>query len=132
MALNTYMAKGYLVKAPVVTSYMKKNEQHLMARFTLAVNGNTKDAVDYIPMTCFQEKTVEFMQKHCTVGTQLLVQATLHNSSYTKSSGKGKDKSEQTVYSLECIANQIDLLSQPRAYYEAKGAEESEMELQED
>ena len=79
MALNTYMAKGYLVKAPVVTSYLKKDEQHLMARFTLAVNGNTKDSVDYIPFTCFQEKTVEFMQKHCTVGTQLLVQATLHN-----------------------------------------------------
>lgn len=124
MALNNYMAKGYLVKPMTVTTYIKNNEQHLLGRFTLAVTGNAKDSVDYIPFTLFNENIIAFMQKWCVQGTQLLVQSIIHNSCYKKTSGKGKEKSEQKVYAIECIVNQVELLSQPKSYYEEKQSNE--------
>lgn len=129
---NQFLAKGYLVKPLSVTTYMKGKEQKLLGRFTLAVAGATKDSVDYIPFTVFGENTINFMQKYCIQGTQLLVQSSIHNSSYTKKVGKGKDSREEKIYSLEVIAHQVELLSQPKYYYEnLKGTEASETELQE-
>ena len=127
---NNFMARGYMVKPIAVTTYMKGKEKKKLGRFTLAVADNSKDDVDYLNFTIFNENSINFLTEYSVQGSQVLVQASIHNSVYSKTVGKGDDKTEEKVYSVEIIAHQVELLSNPKSYYENMNKESTESEVE--
>ena len=68
---NNFMARGYMVKPIAVTTYMKGKEKKKLGRFTLAVAGNSKDDVDYLNFTIFNENSINFLTEYADVSTTM-------------------------------------------------------------
>lgn len=120
---NFFQARGFLTKPCSLSWYQNsKNEKTAVGKFTLAIKdnyGNEKDDVTFIQFTIFG-KQAETLSQYTVKGSQLLVNATVRNSSYTKKSGKEKNEDSTTIYQTNFIVNGFEFLGNPKSYYESK------------
>lgn len=110
---NVCIFRGYLASNPKLSYYdAQDGSKAAMARLSLAVrNGFDKDSATFLPMTVFG-KQAETLCQNASKGTQLLVGASIRQSSFFRG-----DKKE---YRLEIIVNSYEYLSY------AKGNSDSE------
>jgi single-strand DNA-binding protein len=87
--MNKWIGMGRLTRNPDVRyTTTKNNEQMCVARFTLAVDRDGKDAGADFPSCVAFGKTGEFIEKYCKQGTKLLVTGRLQTGSYEKDGKK--------------------------------------------
>ena len=87
--MNKWIGMGRLTRNPDVRyTTTKNNEQMCVARFTLAVDRDGKDAGADFPSCVAFGKTGEFVEKYCKQGTKLLVTGRLQTGSYEKDGKK--------------------------------------------
>lgn len=94
---NKLFMTGRLTKEPEIRY---TNDGKAIARFSLAVDRNYKDApTDFFNMVCF-DKTAEFVEKYLKKGAKILVEGKLQNNNYEKDGKK--------VYSDQIIADRVE------------------------
>lgn len=97
--MNNVTLIGRLTKDPEVRYTDKGNA---VTKFTLAVDNSYKDGADFIRITVFG-KQAESVGKYMAKGRQCAVQGSLQTGSY-------KNKSGDTVYTFDVIANRVEFL----------------------
>lgn len=101
----TTILRGYVSR-----SYkdIGKNDKTRVGVFSIGVHPNTKkDSVEFLQIKVFG-KLCNVVEQYLPVGAGVLISAQLHNNTYKKNTG-------ETVYNLELIARDIQILSSPRA-----------------
>lgn len=99
---------GRLTKDPV---QKQTQSGKVVDSFTIAVDRNYKDAngnrqADFIPIVAWG-KTAEIVSKYCKKGKQIAIQGRLQTRTY-------EDKDKVKHYITEVVADEIELLSDPK------------------
>ena len=99
--MNKVLLIGRLVREPEVR-YSQDNKA--VAKFTLAVDRRfhkeNEQSADFISCTAFG-KTAEFVEKYLSKGTKVATEGRWQTGSY-------KNKEGQTVYTNDCIIEQME------------------------
>ena len=96
--MNLFVFMGRLTKEPDVRY---TNDSKCIAKFTLAVDRRfQKDTTDFFDCTAFG-KTAEFIEKHVTKGTKVVITGTVQNNNWTNKEGK-------KVYGTAFIVDNIE------------------------
>ncbi|UNY39964.1 single-stranded DNA-binding protein [Bacillus phage vB_BauM_KLEB27-3] len=99
---------GRLTKDPEVKQIARNGKQSSVANFTVAVDENYGDAVDYYNVVAW-DKLAEIVEKHTFKGQQVFVEGRLKTRSYPRD----VNGTTITMYVSEIRADQIDFLSRP-------------------
>lgn len=99
---------GRLTKDPEVKQITRNGKQSSVANFTVAVDENYGDAVDYYNVVAW-DKLAEIVEKHTFKGQQVFVEGRLKTRSYPRD----VNGTTITMYVSEIRADQIDFLSRP-------------------
>lgn len=112
--MNKVILMGRLTRDPEI--HVAQSEQPLtIAMFTLAVdrrNRNSEQIADFITCKAFG-KTAEFAEKYLAKGTKILIEGRWQTGSY-------KNKDGQTVYTNECIVDQMEFAESKKTETEEK------------
>ena len=109
--MNTNTNMTILLRGYVSRGYKEicKNDKTRVGVFSVAVRPDVrKENVEFLQIKTFG-KLCDITEQYLPVGAGCLISAQLHNNTYKK-----KDTGE-TVYNLELIARDIQILSSPRA-----------------
>lgn len=102
--MNKLIMMGRLTKDPEIRY---NNEGKAIARFSLAVDRNYKDApTDFFNMVSF-DKTAQFIENYIHKGSKILVEGKLQNNNYEKDGKK--------VYANQIIADRIEFCESKNA-----------------
>lgn len=107
--MNNVTLIGRLARDPEIR-YSQGENQMAIARFTIAVDRNKKDAgADFISCVAFG-KTAEFIEKYFSKGKKIGIIGHIQTGSYEKDGAK--------VYTTDVIADQVE-------FVESKSSEET-------
>lgn len=105
--LNKVMAIGNLGKEPTIAYTSSGNK---CAKFSIAAtkryrtsNGETKETTTWIPCQCWG-KMADVCENLITKGTQVYVEGSFENSSYTTQSGEKKYSTYVNVSTLQVLS----------------------------
>lgn len=108
--MNLVILCGRLTR-DVETRYTQGAEPMAISRFTLAVDRMKRDGqestADFINVVSFGKKA-EFAEKYLSKGTKVLIRGRWQTGSYTNKDG-------MTVYTNECVADEIEFAESKRA-----------------
>jgi len=102
--MNKLIMMGRATKEPEIRY---TNDGKAIARFSLAVNRNYKDApTDFFNIVSF-DKTAQFIENYIHKGSKILVEGKLQNNNYEKDGKK--------VYSDQIIADRVEFCESKNA-----------------
>ena len=100
--MNNVVLPGRLVRDPELT-YLQNEKHTAKTRFTLAVNREgQRDVADFVPIIVFG-KQAENCNQYLGKGSLVAVNGRIQTGSY-------KNKDEQTVYTTDVFANDVEFL----------------------